>query len=194
VASAQWVEVRRRASLTGVVAEAETGKPVEGAAVEILGGPAAFEKLRARAPGRAATTSLPDGTFHYLDLPPGQYTIGAAAGGRFGTAKAKGRVRRPGGDPSPPPHVELALSGTRIAGKVTAADGDPVPLATVRVRGSGERALTAADGTFVLRGLELGDRRIDVAARGFEPAAEDVALRRAGAVRRANIALTRSGN
>jgi hypothetical protein len=186
--------VRRRVALTGVVTEAETGKPVEGAAVEISAGPAAFEKLRARAPDRAATTSLPDGTFHFLDLPPGQYTIGAAGGGRFGTAKAKGRVRRAGGDPSPPPLVELALPGTRIAGKVTSAGGDPVPLATVRVRGSGERALTAADGTFVLRGLELGDRRIDVAARGFEPAAVDVALTRAGAARRANIGLTRAGS
>jgi hypothetical protein len=182
-----WVEVRRRVVLAGVVTEAGTGAPVADASVELASGPAAFEKLRARVPGRGATTSRADGLFHFFDLPPGKYTLAVAAGGgRFGAAKATARV---GGASTEPVRVELALPPTRIEGKVVTADGSPVALAVVTVQGTRERVLTRADGTFGLRAVEPGARRLEVSARGFARTAETVTLRRPGTVERVRVVL-----
>jgi hypothetical protein len=174
--------------LAGVVTEAGTGAPVADASVELASGPAAFEKLRARAPGRGATTSRADGLFHFFDLPPGRYTLAAApaGGGRFGAAKATARV---GGASTEPVRVELALPPTRIEGRVVTADGSPVALAVVTFQGTRERVLTRADGTFVLQAVEPGERRLEVSARGFARTAVPVTLKRPGTVERVRVVL-----
>ena len=78
MAPPRWQETRRRVAIAGVVTEDATARPLAGATVELTAGPAAFEKLRRLARDRAVTTTDANGLFHFLDLPPGAYTVGAS--------------------------------------------------------------------------------------------------------------------
>jgi hypothetical protein len=55
---------------------------------------------------------------------------------------------------------------------------DPLPMAAVRVEGSGERTFARPDGSFRLPGLEPGLRTVAVTSAGFAPATRRVALSR----------------
>ena len=191
MAAHEWQELRRRVALAGVVTDVGTGKPVVDATVEIVAGPVAFEKLRRRAPQRAVTATGRDGLFHFLDLPAGQYDLNASVeqGSRLGAAKAKVRVRAAQSGALTPGYVEMSLPPTRIEGRVLDPDGAPVRLATVRVRGESGSVLTGADGSFVLRGIELGSRRLEVTANGFVPGGADVTLTRVGAAKNVGVKL-----
>lgn len=191
----RWEETRRRVALVGRVTEAETGRPLAGARVEVADAPAAFAAARAVAPRRAATAAGADGHFHFLDLPGGTYSVTASVpggGDRYGTASARARVSVSRDGAVTAGKLELAIPATRIVGQVTATDGTPVPFAEVRLAGGAEsdRALTDADGRFTLRGLEAGDRRLAVSARGFRPVTADVRVTRVGAAKTANVKLT----
>lgn len=194
MAPPRWEEKRRRVALAGVVVEKESGRPVAGAEVAIESGPAAFEELRALAPARATTTSAADGHFHFLDLPGGTYTVAATVPGtgeRFGVARERTRVRVSREGAVTIGTLALALPTTRITGRVTTADGTPVPLAEVRVAGGGdERVLTDSDGRFELAVSEVGGRRLDVSARGFQHVRTTVQLTRRGTGKAANVTLT----
>jgi hypothetical protein len=200
-----WVIVRHAVAIAGRVTEAQTGKPVSGARVRITDGPPAFTKwlaARAKEYGRrwAAMDERPDralsrgdGHFHFLDLPDGTYSLEATlpgSGSRFGTAEAAATVSRDAEG-----HINLAaaaisLPATTIKGQITGQDDAPVVMAEVRVKGSGERVFTDTQGRYLLGGLEAGERRVDVAAPGFQPASSTATLGEAGALLTLDVVLT----
>ena len=190
----RWEETRRRVALTGRVTEAETGHPVAGACVAISSAPAKVATAHAAAPHKATTASGPDGHFHFLDLPSGSYAVTASVpgrGGRYGTASARARVTVSRDGTVTAGKLELAIPATCIVGVVRAPDGMPVPFAEVSLAGGeGDRTQTDSEGRFALRGVERGDRRLAVSARGFRRETADVRVTRPGAAKTANVKLT----
>src|SRR5688500_1048240 len=74
-----------------------------------------------------------------------------------------------------------------VRGRVVSADGRPLAGARVEADG-GARAVTDADGGFVLRGLEPGPRELRATLLGFRPARLQLALEN-GRVARVTLAL-----
>lgn len=173
-----------RLSLAGKVVDARTGLALEGVRVTLTAMPPAFARwLEARALQHGAawealaerpdcTRTAPDGGFHFSDLPDGAYTLSFALPGaphRYGT------VRRD--FTAPAPIAEVALPPTAVQGLVRGlVQGSPtaLPLARVRVQGSGESTWCDAQGRFYLTGVELGARELRVTANGFQPATASV--------------------
>ena len=192
--------IRQQVAIAGRVTDARSHRALAGVLVQITAAPAEFSSsLRIRAtqhgdrwdamvvrPDRTRTAS--DGHFHFCDLPPGQYTLTASLpgrGSRYGTADAQATVSS-----TEVVTADLALSPTRVEGRVTAAAGQtPVLLAQVRVKGSGEQTFTDADGNYVLAGLEGGTRTVVVSAEGYKSHDATVQLHPAGTVQRIDVAL-----
>lgn len=188
------ITVQHRVAVAGRLTDAETGKPVAGARVEITAPPPeliAYLDLYSRQfgdrwatleerPDRARTAA--DGHFHFLDLPAGDYTFTASlarAGSRYGTATVQATVT-----PGALATADLALPPTTVKGRLSAPNPNvPVTMAEVRVAGSGERTYSDADGNYRLSALEKGERTLVIAARGFvAPPPQPVVLAAAGAV------------
>jgi hypothetical protein len=210
----KWERVRHQVAIAGRLADAGTGKPVSGALVTINEDertPAAFKSLlEARAmqygdawaamterPDRARTA--PDGLFYFLDLPDGDYTLSASLasmGKRYGTARATATVSRDENGNFKRAFLDLALQATTVRGKITGpSHRTGVAMAEVRVKGSGERTFSDAQGQYVLAGIEpvkpkddgaAGEktpkRTILVFAQGYKPDSKQVAINVAGAV------------
>jgi len=196
-----WLKVRHQVALWGRVTDAGTGKALAGAFISIHDGddksPAEFRKLlhaRAIQYGSAwgAMAERPDrkraaddGSFYFLDLPEGDYCLGASLtnmGTRYGTAEAKATVVKNGTGDYRRAFVELALQATTVRGRVTGArHRNGVAMAEVRVKGSGERTFSDAQGQYVLAGLEPGKRTILAYAQGYKQTENVVDLRGAGA-------------
>lgn len=171
-------------SLAGKVVDAHTGRALEGVRVTLTAMPPAFARwleVRALQHGSAwaalaerpdRTRTAPDGGFHFSDLPGGAYTVSFELPGaphRYGT------VLRDFTAPAPIAQVELPP--TAVQGLVRGlVQGSPtaLPLARVRVRGSGESTWCDAQGRFYLTGVELGVRELRVTANGFQPATASV--------------------
>ena len=200
-----WVEVRRRVAMVGRVTDAETGRPLGGAQVEITAGPRAFETRRATGATRAGdqrdaaverldrTRTAADGHFRFMGLPNGRYRLRASlrgAGSRYGVAQATAVVAGTAAGSPAPATIDLALPPTRLQGRVTRPDDSPVALAQVQVEDSGERTFTDKRGRYVLAGLEPGKRTVRVSAPGHRPAAESVRLTRAGRSHTLNVVLS----
>jgi hypothetical protein len=64
-------------------------------------------------------------------------------------------------------------------------------MAEVRVKGSGERAFSDAEGHYVLAGLEPGKRTVLAFAQGYRPASKQAAINEAGALETLNFELVR---
>jgi hypothetical protein len=161
--------------------------------------------------------SRQDGSFCFLDLPEGTYTVTASmpgAGSRYGTASAETTVAIPAaassaasvaeGASSPatgtssaeapaalPALLELRLPPTSLQGVVQTMideEAGPVWLATLRVKGSGEAATSDSEGRFALNGLEPGARTLLVSAQGYRSASMSVQLEQ-GNVTSVSVAL-----
>jgi hypothetical protein len=197
------VEIRHQAALAGVVTNGATSAPIAGATVRISSAPVEFTSwlsLRALQYGADwnsmtsrpdLTVSAPDGWFHFLDLPDGSYTVSVwlpRAGSRYGTAQASATVARDAQGNITPATFSVAIPQTSVSGVVTGS-GTPVPMAQVRVQGSGEHTRSDMRGKYVLAGLEVGSRSIQALAQGFAPLVQTVKAGPAGTAQSLDFAL-----
>jgi hypothetical protein len=165
--------VHRAAIVGKVVCGMDTERALEGVVVTITRMPPGAKTISSAGGNRAVTA--PDGFFCFADLPDGAYALSfALPGRRYGIATRDVTVTRDAkGDIAPAVQV-VALPPTAVRGRVEgrAPGGSPMglSLACVRVRGSGERAYTYADGGFTLAGLEPGPRALEISASGFQAA------------------------
>lgn len=186
---------RHQVAVAGQVTDKETGKVVSGAQIEITSAPPAFndwlaikkiqygarwDSMRKR-PDR--TRTAPDGYYYLMDLPDGPYKLTASrpeSGSRFGNAQVDITVARDAGGNITLVTAPLAIPATTLKGKilhqVSASVTNPVVMADIRVKGSGERALSDGQGQYCLAGLEKGQRTLLVSARGLVPASQTVQL------------------
>jgi hypothetical protein len=175
-------QARQQVAIAGRVTDELSGRPVEGARVELTAAPTGFSAwlaLRAleSGPGWDALPERPDragvgpdGHFHFLDLPDGKYTVTAShpqAGSRYGTVGASVTVPRSADGSIIRQAADLKLPPTAVTGKVTGPGSTPSAMAEVRLRGSAGSALTDAQGTFILAPVEAGKQTLLVSARGF---------------------------
>ncbi|HKX29088.1 MAG TPA: carboxypeptidase-like regulatory domain-containing protein [Blastocatellia bacterium] len=198
--------IRHQVAIAGKVVDVQTSGSLRGAWVEIETGPAVFNELLAihriqfgdRWPTLAErldrTRTSADGAFQFLDLPGGRYTLKISlpsGGSRYGTAQAQAMVVVGANGKITFETTTIALPSTTVKGRITGPGAGPLQMAEVRIRGSGERAFSDAQGEYLLAGLEKGTRTVLVSAQGFQPAAQNVVLNEAGAVQTLNVALTR---
>ena len=199
--------IRHQVAIAGQVTDAQTGKSLDGARLGITAAPAAFTdflKLRqiqfgeswetmAERPDR--TNSNADGSFRLLDLPDGQYKLTASlpgAGSRYAAADATVTVSRDGQGKIVRGMAQIALPPTTIKGRITSQGAGALHMAEVRVKGSGERTFSDAQGQYMLAAVEAGVRTVIVSAQGFQPSTQTVTLNQPGAAQTLDVALTRS--
>jgi Carboxypeptidase regulatory-like domain len=195
--------VRHRVALYGRVTDAQSGKPLSSARVEIVQASAAFADrlaLLARQAGGSwpalaerpdRTRTAPDGHYHFLDLPAGTYMLRAslpAEGSRHGVAIAQATLTA-GPQGVSRAAVDFALPATTVQGRVTNQHGDPLVLAEVGLRGGAERAFTDGQGSYRLAGLETGPRTLVISAPGYQLLARAVALGPPGSVATVDLTL-----
>jgi hypothetical protein len=140
------------------------------------------------------TRTAADGHFHFLDLPDGDYAVTASlpeAGNRYGTAEVNNRsVSRDGDGRIAWTWTDMKVPPTTIGGKVTNQSAAPVKLASVRVKGSGENALSDDTGEYRLSALEVGSRTVSASAPGLKADPKIVQLDEAGKKQVVDIAMT----
>jgi hypothetical protein len=187
-----WLIARHQVAIAGSVRDGKTGKPIAGARVEMTVMPVQLERwlvLHARCHGAAwpamserldRTRTAADGHFHFVDLPDGDYTLTAslpAAGSRYGAAGLSLEVTRDSNGNLIPVTADMVLPPTTLSGTITAGnENDPVVMAEVQIQGSGERTFSNSDGSYVLSGLEQGERSLVVSARDYATATQQVVL------------------
>jgi hypothetical protein len=194
-------------AVAGWLTEAETAKPIAGARVTITAmAPVFAQKLKLAAlsygnrwatlterPDRTQTRE--DGLFYFLDLPNGKYKFQASATGsgkRYASAEETATVTRDSQGNLKMTIVKLSLRPTTVKGKVTAANQKVgVAMAEVRIKGSGEKTFSDAQGQFILTAIEPGTRTVQVFARGYKPKSQVVELPEAGAMESVNVVLAR---
>jgi len=133
-------------------------------------------------PSRGATVAS-DLTFELRGVQAGvAYTVGALPE-LLASARSEKFQPRAGEHA----HVKIVLThGAMLSGRVVDESGDPVEGAELEVRvgaiifGQGgvvaREAKSAADGTFLLAAVPVGDTRIDVESEGFIPGSKDLSL------------------
>jgi hypothetical protein len=167
-----WLRVeptRHQVAIAGSVTDAQTGKPIARAEVQIA--------------SRAdCTQTAADGHFHFLDLSDGDYTLAVSLpglGSRYGTAHVEVTVSHDGEGNIILTTADVVLPATTLRGQISElVSGDPVVMAQVRIEGSGERTYSDGEGRYLLSGLEEGRRKVMVSARGCGTATQTVELSR----------------
>jgi hypothetical protein len=191
--------IRHQVTIAGRVKDRVTGKPVEDALIEIVGGPPAYLAMidtqtsiygaawatMAKRPDR--TVTRPDGHFHFMDFPDGTYTLTASCkrlGKRYGTAGRDVTVSR-----TPQGNVNLVSSDillppSTVKGRILRQGAStPVIMAEIRVSGSLEYSYSDENGEYILAGIEASaarPRSVTVSAVGFQDRTLDVLLPAAG--------------
>ena len=146
-------------TVKGIVTDAATGAPIDGASV--------------LANGTAATTAS-DGTYEIAGLAPGAVTIEASAPG-YQSATGTGTLIA-GGITLFSPQLSVGDAGgtpsSTLHGVVTdVTSGNPIANASVSVSGANTAStLTDAAGSYALDGLSAGIVEIDVSASGYDSA------------------------
>jgi len=199
---------RHRVALWGKVVDGLSQMPLAGAEVTITTMPKAFtrrlkllaaadsENWERRAQRPDKTRSRADGLFYFLDLPDGEYGLTAVlpnSGQRYAAAKQRATVswaaldefdkRNAAGEKMQRTCVKLALQPTTLRGKIIDAARDTgIMLAEVRMKASGERTFSDAQGGFLISPIQPGKSRcvLQAFAQGYEPAEEEVAISAVG--------------
>jgi Carboxypeptidase regulatory-like domain len=174
--------IRHQVALAGQVSDAQTGRVIPGARVELtpLSGPFKTrlalqalqygERWQAMTERADRTHTANDGSFHFLDLPDGRYTLTVSllgAGTRYGLAQSTVAVSRQG-ERIQRATADIALPPTTLKGQIKNAEGAPVIMAKVQVAGSGESTFSDSQGNYLLTGLQSGQRMVTVTAQGYE--------------------------
>jgi len=200
-----WEIVRHQAAIAGGVIDAQTGTAIEKAQIEITDGPSEFfDSLEVRSKQYGTqwellversdrTRTAPDGHFHFMDLPDGDYTLTASlpgSGSRYGTAENTVTVTRDAEGHIKMAAIEISLPPTALKGRVREqGTNDPVVMAEVRLKGSGERTFTNNEGRYLLVGLEIGNRIVLVSAQGYQSASKNRLFNQSGQVENLNFKL-----
>jgi hypothetical protein len=183
-----WELLIHQVAVAGRVLDAETNRPIPDALVRISGNGHAMEKR-----------SAADGHYHFMDVPNGSYTVSASVPGRgtrYAAAEGQVTVSRDPEENLKMQIMDLRIRPTRIVGRVTGRDDEPVLLAEVRVKGSGERTYSDADGQYKLLGIETstGTRQVVVSAQGYQVASQELELREPGMAKSLDFRLDRNKN
>lgn len=202
-----WETIRHQVAIAGSVIDAQTEKAIDKAQIEITDGPSEFlDFVAARSKQYGTqwesmverldrTRTAPDGHFHFVDLPDGDYTLTASlpgSGSRYGTAENSATVTRDAEGNITRAHVEIPLPPTALKGRVRdQGTNDPIVMAEVRLKGSGERTFTNNEGRYLLVGLETGKRTALVSAQGYQPTSKNRLLNQSGQIKNLNFKLTK---
>lgn len=210
---------RHRVALCGKVVDGLTQGPLAGAEVTITEKPAAFsrrlallsaadmEKWKTRVERPDRTRSRADGLFYFLDLPDGEYGLTAVlpnCGRRYAPAEQKAKVSRAALDKFDQQNnmaaklesmwIKLSLQPTAVRGKVVDAErSTTITLAEVRMKASGERTFSDAQGDFVLSPIQpsKNKRVLQAFAQGYEPAEAEIAITDVGKAYHEDLKLKR---
>jgi hypothetical protein len=118
-----WEIVRHQVAISGRVTDAQTGRAIAGARVSLDSGPETF--------------TAADGHFHFLDLPPGPYTLQASvpgAGTRYGPAPMTVTVKW-----DDQGKITLAIADLALSPRTGQAGGEQPPPTARRRRGKKSR-------------------------------------------------------
>jgi hypothetical protein len=184
------ITLQRGASLSGTVTTAATGAPLAGIAVEALNADGIIRYAITDAQGRYSIEGLPSATYR-AEFGAGQPQESAPAPLHRLVALSAPDART---------GFDAALApGGAISGRVTAADGAPIPDVSVNVRDiDGARTrygTTAADGTYAIRGLPSGRYTITYAQSSYQALApaEQVTVTAPNTTSLANSVLSEGG-
>lgn len=156
-------------TITGLVVD-PLGRPVQGATIS-LNGPS----------GTQTATTDANGVFEFDNLTPGStYSLTVTASGFLTESRQNITVAE--GDET---NLRIQLrqdstSGGSLSGLIRAANGVPIPGATVTIVGGpavGQSRTTSSTGQFSFAGLPGGAYTINVSAAGFRPARLTVNVR-----------------
>jgi hypothetical protein len=177
-------EIRHRLVIAGSVTDTITGQRIADAVVEV-----GEQNLH--------TQTGEDGSFYFIDLPTGSYTLNLSvpgSGSRYGTATVPNVTvqNATNGRPIFDPNANVQLPPTRLVGQVKRIDNDqPIANAMIQLRGSEAQTLTDKQGRYVLLGLQAGTPTIQVSVKGFVTSTQKVTLS-PGHSTTANFSLTAS--
>ncbi len=176
-------QIRHQVAIAGQVTDKQMGRAIGGAMVELTSSPSAFKEWLSERKKQYGdrwdsmdqradrTRTAPDGHFHFIDLPDGQYTLSVSlpsSGSRYGTAKVNVTVSVNANGNVTMASANIDLPPTTIKGKVTKQGSGAVAMAEVRVKGSRESVFSDSKGLYLLTGLEKGQRTVLASARSCQ--------------------------
>jgi hypothetical protein len=182
-----WEVLIHQVAVAGRVMDAETRRPVADAVVEI-----GSDKNNVNLMKRSAA----DGHYHFLDLPNGEYTARVpGAGARYATVEKQVKVSRDRKGNLQMQIVDLLVQPTVLQGRIVNGTDEPVLLAEVRVKGSGERTFSDADGRYKILGIETSPckRQVVASAQGYQPKTLPVTIQQCGGRQTLDFTLDRNG-
>lgn len=177
-----WQIISHQVAIAGRVTNTQTQAALVDALVEITAAPPAFDNQFSV---KEVKTS-PDGHFHFLDLPNGNYTLVASlpnAGSRYGTATKTVTVSRNTEGRIVMASVDIDIPATTLKGEVKDTEGEAVVMAKVKVQGTSEKNFSDSQGKYILIGLEATskqERTILVKASGYQSSSQTVLLDQPG--------------
>ena len=185
-----------RSVIVGSVFDAQTDDPSTGAQVTAEWTELQLRKKSIEAvPQRRSALVSTDGTFRLCDLPADFRSGIKAVRGADTTAatnidlssglaivalhlpRSSTDAGVPRATTDPAPSLRPADDRTVVNGRITDIDGQPVGGARVSIEEDHLTAMTAADGTFRIRGAKLGTRTMTIRKLGFEPVRTTIDLK-----------------